>query len=51
MDKNDLKPHWLRLIDFVKTLNNVKLTVDFEEGLPVRAKIKEIKQEEFDLTK
>ncbi len=46
-----LKPHWIKLIDFVDKLKNGTIVVDFQDGLPVKFKIHEIKQEEFDLTK
>jgi len=51
MDKTDLKPHWQRLIKYAELLNNIKLTVEIQDGVPVKIKIKEIRQEEFDLTK
>ena len=51
MNQSELKPHWTKLIDFVKILKNVRLTIDFQDGLPIKIKIKEIQQEEFDLTK
>ena len=50
MDKNELKPHWQRLIKYAELLNNVRLTVEIQDGLPVKVKIKELKQEEFSLT-
>ena len=50
MDKVDLKPHWIKLMDYAKLLKNVKLSVDIQDGVPVKIKIKEVRQEEFDLS-
>ena len=36
MDKTDLKPHWIKLMDYAKLLKNVKLSVDIQDGVPVR---------------
>ena len=47
----ELKPHWEKLIKYAELLNNVKLSVDIQDGVPVKIKIKEVRQEEFDLTK
>jgi len=51
MDKTDLKPHWIKLMDYAKLLKNVKFSLEIQDGVPVKVKIKELKQEEFDLTK
>jgi len=51
MDKTDLKPHWIKLMNYAKLLNNVKFSLEIQDGVPVKVKIKELKQEEFDLTK
>jgi len=44
------KTHWIKLMDYAKLLKNVKLSVDIQDGVPVKIKIKEVRQEEFDLT-
>ena len=50
MAELNLKPHWKRTIEIVKTLQNVDVLLKCQDGLPVKLIIKDIKQEEIDLT-
>ena len=49
--KPELKSHWQRLIELIEQYRNGEVTLVFQDGLPIRVRKIEGKNEDVDLTK